>query len=277
MRFMRPRIPASAVQSMCCIALVLCLSSILGCDSKEKAVQPPKAGAGPPPEVTVVELTPQTVSIYRDFVALTYSVDMVEIRARVEGFIEERLFTAGQNVKQRDVLYVLDLQPYQSAVAKARADLAQSEANLTYAKEKEQVELTEAQAQLAQAEANFAKAQQDVARLQPLVRQALAARQELDNAIVAEKTAEAEVITKKANVAQKRLSTRTSIELAQAAVEAARAEPTEAELNLDYDDDPRPDQRSCRGDDRPGRRPGHEELDPAAHDDRPAGPDLGAV
>jgi hypothetical protein len=87
MRFMRPRIPASAVQSMCCIALVLCLSSILGCDSKEKAVQPPKAGAGPPPEVTVVELTPQTVSIYRDFVALTYSVDMVEIRARVEGFI----------------------------------------------------------------------------------------------------------------------------------------------------------------------------------------------
>jgi membrane fusion protein (multidrug efflux system) len=219
---------------MCCIALVLCLSSILGCDSKEKAVQPPKAGAGPPPEVTVVELTPQTVSIYRDFVALTYSVDMVEIRARVEGFIEERLFTAGQNVKQRDVLYVLDLQPYQSAVAKARADLAQSEANLTYAKEKEQVELTEAQAQLAQAEANLAKAQQDVARLQPLVRQALAARQELDNAIVAEKTAEAEVIAKKANVAQKRLSTRTSIELAQAAVEAARAELTEAELNLDY-------------------------------------------
>jgi hypothetical protein len=46
MRFMRPRIPASAVQFMRCIALVLCLSSILGCDSKEKAVHPPKAGVG---------------------------------------------------------------------------------------------------------------------------------------------------------------------------------------------------------------------------------------
>jgi multidrug efflux pump subunit AcrA (membrane-fusion protein) len=71
------------------------------CNSKEKAVHPPKAGAGPPPEVTVVELTSQTVSIYRDFVAQTYSVDMVEIRARVEGFIEEKLFTAAQNVKHR--------------------------------------------------------------------------------------------------------------------------------------------------------------------------------
>jgi membrane fusion protein (multidrug efflux system) len=182
--------------------------------------------------VQVVEIVPRNVPIYREYVAQTFARDMVEVRGRVDGYIEKRLFESGADVRAGQPLYVLDLRPYEAEVQKARGDLAESEANLEFARK--QVSLLEAEAALAQAEANQLKAQQDVDRLRPLVERDAAAKQDLDNAVAALKANQANVSARRASVEQAKLSTRAQIDATQAQVEAARARLRTAELNLEY-------------------------------------------
>ncbi len=186
----------------------------------------------PPAEVSVVEVQPRDVPIYGEYAAQTFARDMVEVRGRVDGYIEKRLFQVGTDVRAGQTLYVLDTRPYSADVAKAKGDLAQSEANLEFAKK--QVALIQAQANLAQAKANFVKAHQDVDRLKPLVSQDAAAQQDLDNALAALAANKANVEALQANVDQTRLQTRTSIDSAAAQVESNKALLRTAELNLGY-------------------------------------------
>lgn len=188
--------------------------------------------AFPPPPVSIIEARQQDVPIYGEYAAQTFARDMVEVRGRVDGFIEKRLFQVGADVKVGQVLYTLDLRPYAADVQKAKADLAQNEANLEFAKK--QVALVTANANLAQAKANLVKAQQDVDRLQPLVSQEAAAKQDLDNAVAALEANKANVAALSANVEQTTLQTRTSIDSAAAQVESNKALLRTAELNLGY-------------------------------------------
>src|SRR5262249_57037298 len=98
-------------------ALAFSALSAGGCEYLSKKAQsaPP---ATPPPVVQVVEVRPQTVKVPAEWVAQTYSQDAVEVRARVNGYIEERRFNAGNLVKQGDVLYRLDASPYNAQVDK---------------------------------------------------------------------------------------------------------------------------------------------------------------
>ena len=184
------------------------------------------------PSVQVVEAKPENVPIYSEYVAQTFARDMVEVRGRVDGYIEKRLFQTGQDVRAGETLYVLDRRPYQADVQKAQGDVAQAEANLEFASK--QVALAQAQADLAQAQANMVKAQQDVDRLEPLVQQDAAAKQDLDNAVQALKANQANVKAKEVNVEQIRLSTQTQIDTAKAQVESNRALLRTADLNLGY-------------------------------------------
>ena len=59
---------------------------------------------------------------------------MVEVRGRVEGYIEKWLFRPGAEVNRRPALYVLDLRPYEAAVQQAKGNLHQSEADLEFAR-----------------------------------------------------------------------------------------------------------------------------------------------
>ncbi|HVX67762.1 MAG TPA: efflux RND transporter periplasmic adaptor subunit [Bryobacteraceae bacterium] len=186
----------------------------------------------PPPQVSVIEVGIENVDIFAEYAAQTFARDMVEVRGRVDGYVDKRLFQVGSTVKAGDTLYVLDLRPYQADVSKARADVAQSEASLEFAKR--QVALAQAEADLAQAEANLLRANQDVERLKPLVDQDAAPKQDLDNALAALNANQANVNARKANVEQVRLSTRTQIDSAQAQAEASRALLRTAELNLEY-------------------------------------------
>jgi len=186
----------------------------------------------PPALVSVVEVQPQDVPIYAEYAAQTYARDMVDVRGRVEGFIEKRLFQVGSDVATGQVLYVLDLRPYQASVAKAKGDVENAQASLEFARR--QVGLVQAQADLAQARANLAKAQQDVDRLRPLVKEDAAAQQDLDNAVAALDANKANVAAKVANVEQNRLSTKAQIDTAQAQVESNKALLQTAQLNLDY-------------------------------------------
>lgn len=203
--------------------------SFSGCSRSGNVVN---AAAPPPPAVSVVELQPQTVPIYAEYAAQTFARDAVEIRGQVDGYIRKRLFQTGDDVKAGQILYVLDLRPYEADVAKAQGDVAQSEANAEFAEK--QVALLQAQADLAQAAANELKAQQDVDRLTPLVKADAASQQDLDAATAQLNANKANVAARKANVEQTRLSTRNQILVSRAQVAANTALLNTARLNLEY-------------------------------------------
>jgi membrane fusion protein (multidrug efflux system) len=205
------------------------LLSLAGCQSASKAQG---QMAFPPPPVSVLEVNAQDVPIYGEYAAQTFARDMVEVRGRVDGYIEKRLFQVGADVREGQALYVLDTRPYSADVDKAKADVAQSEANLEFAKK--QVALIQAEANLTQAKANLAKAQQDVDRLQPLVSQEAAAKQDLDNAVAALDANKANVAALAANVEQTRLQARTNIDSAAAQLASNKALLQTAALNLGY-------------------------------------------
>ena len=134
--------------------------------------------------------------------------------------------------KPGDVLYVLDLRPYEADVAKAQGDVAQSEANAEFARRAGA--LLQAEADLAQAEANELKAQQDVDRLTPLVKADAASQQDLDAAVAQLKANQANVAARKANVEQTGLSTRIQVAVSAAQVQSNQALLSTAQLNLEY-------------------------------------------
>ena len=193
-----------------------------------------KRGPAEPPttRVAVVEVQPVDVPVYADFAAQTYARNMVEVRGRVEGYIERWLFQPGSEVQAGQVLYVLDLRPYDAAVQQAQGNLRQSEADLEFARR--QVSLLQAQANLASAQANLLKARQDYDRLRPLVEADAASKQDLDAASAALKAHEANVNALQASVDQANLSTRTQIDAMQGRLESLKAALRMAELNLQY-------------------------------------------
>src|SRR4051794_10159662 len=212
------------------VIMVIVLSLLSVACSHDPAAS--AASSPPPPLVAVMTVHPEDVPIFNEYAAQTYARDLVEVRGRVDGYIEKRLFQVGSDVKAGQVLYTLDLRPYDADVSRAKGELGQAEANLEFAKR--QVGLAQAEADLAQAQANLEKANQDVNRLRPLVKEDAAAQQDLDNAIAAQQANVANVNARKANVEQNRLSTRAQIDTAQAQVESRRALLRTSDLNLEY-------------------------------------------
>jgi len=218
-------IPARAAFSVGLVTAIL----LAGCAASGQKTGPVQA---PPSGVVVVEAAAADVPIFSEFVAQTYARDMVEVRARVEGYIEKWEFRPGAEVTAGQTLYTLDLRPYEAAVQQARGNLHQSQADLEFARK--QVALLQAQANLVQAEANLLKARQDVERLTPLVASDAASRQDLDAASAALQANQANVAALKAGVEQATLSARTQIDSMQAKTEAQQAALRAAELNLEY-------------------------------------------
>jgi membrane fusion protein (multidrug efflux system) len=214
---------------LCGLAGLAALISMSGCAADGQKQDPAHAPAVP---VVVVEVQPADVPIFADFAAQTYARDMVEVRGRVEGYIESWQFRPGAEVAAGQVLYVLDLRPYEASVQQAKANLKQSEADVEFARR--QVALLQAQANLASAQANLVKAQQDNERLKPLVEAGAASQQDLDAAVAALRANEANVNAYKANVDQVTLSTRTQIDSMLAKMESQKAALRTAELNLEY-------------------------------------------
>jgi len=147
------------------LAAVLALSA---CGGKE--VAPP-----PPPEVVVIEAVQKDVPVFLEMVGQTRGSQDVEIRARVEGYLDRFFFTEGAFVKKGDRLYQIDPKPFQAALAQAKANLATAQARLN------QMTIT-------------------VNRLTPLEAQKAVSRQELDNALANQDAARAQVDAGQATV-----------------------------------------------------------------------------
>ena len=183
------------VRAASAIALVFALGGpwLAGCGRAAATAASP-----PPPEVSVVHVNGENATTHREYPARTYARDLVEVRGRVDGYVDRRTFGIGSDVLAGQVLYVLDVRPYEAEVDRARGALAQATADI------------------AQAEANQVKAMEDVERLEPLVKEDAVARQDLDNALAARRSGEALVKARKATL------------------EANRAILRTAELNLQY-------------------------------------------
>jgi membrane fusion protein (multidrug efflux system) len=85
--------------------------------------------AGPPPAVTVISVRPTEVTPGVGFNGRVVAVDEVQLRARVTGFLEKRLFEEGADVDAGDLLFVIEKAPYQAVVEQRQAELASAEAN----------------------------------------------------------------------------------------------------------------------------------------------------
>lgn len=161
-----------------CNALPLLVVLVLaGCQKQEA-----KAPAAPPvTEVGVVKISLHDVPLTYEFVGETQSSQQVEIRARVNGFLEQRLYTEGSMVKTGDVLFRMDQKPFKAALDAAQAELAQQQARL-----------------------NTARA--NLGRVRPLAARNALSQKDLDDATGQEQAAAAAVEQAKANVTNARLN-----------------------------------------------------------------------
>jgi membrane fusion protein, multidrug efflux system len=100
--------------------------ALLGACGQEEGTS---TAAPPPPAVTVLAVQPSEITPAVGFNGRVVAVDKVDLRARVTGFLEQRLFEEGADVAAGDLLFVLEKAPYQAIVAQRRAELASAEAN----------------------------------------------------------------------------------------------------------------------------------------------------
>src|SRR5476651_1952106 len=109
------------------------LSAVLvvtGCGDSKQANP---TAAAPPPAVTVVKVTAAEIKPATTFTGRIEAKDKVDLRARVDGFLEKRLFTEGADVKEGDLLFVIEKGLYQAAVDQAKASIVTAEATLKQA------------------------------------------------------------------------------------------------------------------------------------------------
>lgn len=153
--------------------LAASLLLLAACGSKEGS-QPPAAGAAapPPPEVDVVKVAAGSVVLTQDLPGRLQAYRTAQVRARVEGIVEKRLFTEGSDVKAGDTLFQIDARNYQTAYHSAKADVAVARQTVERYKpllEAKAVSLQDydlAEARLKQAEAALSKAQLDLENTQ---------------------------------------------------------------------------------------------------------------
>jgi membrane fusion protein (multidrug efflux system) len=107
------------------IALAAAALLALAACSKEPATPP----APPPPEVGVVTVQPRSVPLASELPGRIEAVRTAQVRARVTGIVQKRLFAEGSDVKAGQPLFLIDPAPYKAAVDSAKAALARAEAN----------------------------------------------------------------------------------------------------------------------------------------------------
>jgi membrane fusion protein (multidrug efflux system) len=100
------------------------VAGLAGCEEKNAYVAPP------PPEVTVRHPVRQTITTYKEFTGTAQGYETVDLRARVKGFLKSFDFVPGSDVKKGQLLFVIDPETFEAAVALAKADLANKKALL---------------------------------------------------------------------------------------------------------------------------------------------------
>ncbi|TYT26854.1 efflux RND transporter periplasmic adaptor subunit [Luteimonas viscosa] len=135
----------------------------------------------PPPEVGVIEATPANLPLTLDIGGRLAPFRSADVRARVPGVLQKRVYAEGSDVREGDVLFLIDPAPLQAALGTAQASLAQ-------------------------AQANYANAKAGADRARQLAPQNYVSQSDLDNALAAERSAAAAVQAGRAAVDSARIN-----------------------------------------------------------------------
>ncbi|MEH8015697.1 efflux RND transporter periplasmic adaptor subunit [Rheinheimera muenzenbergensis] len=166
--------PRTALTAM----LLLPVALLVGCSDPSAAAE--GAGAMPPALVNVISVQPQSVPLLLQSPALLAGSREVEIRARVSGILEKRLFTEGSRVAEGQLLFSLDAATYQATANRNKAELAA-------------------------AQARQAQAERTLKRLEQLRKDGAVSQQSYDDALSALDVAKADVKTAQAILQQSEL------------------------------------------------------------------------
>lgn len=150
--------------------LLIGMLALTGCQQADRA-----AGGQTAAEVTTATATPKDTPVTFEFVGQTESSHLVEIRARVEGFLEQRSYQEGGMVRSGQVMFQMDRKPFEAALQSAKGELAEQEARL-------------------------ATANANLGRVRPLAEQNAASKKDLDDAAGQAQAAAAAVISAQAKV-----------------------------------------------------------------------------
>ena len=114
---------------------VLLMTALIlsNCGGESKAEK--EKAAPPPVPVVVTPVIQKTVPIFSEFTAQADARDTVELRARVEAFLEKIHFEEGRPVKKGQLLFTLDKRKYEAEVQSAKAQVAKAQADLEFARE----------------------------------------------------------------------------------------------------------------------------------------------
>ncbi len=153
------------------LRMFLCLLAPVLASCQEQQATPKFS----PPEATIQRIEEHTIPIEWEFVGQTESSRLVEIRTRVEGVLEKRLYEEGSLVQKGQVLFQLDDRPFAAALQGTKGALAVQEARQQNAK-------------------------RNVERLKNLISQNAVSQKDLDDAISDLAEADATVLTARANV-----------------------------------------------------------------------------
>ncbi len=155
------------------LAALLSLLAIAGCNESENTAAAPAAAPAVPVKVAAV-LQRDVPDVIENIGQTRGSIE-VEIRARIEGFLDSVRFEEGRPVKKGDLLYEIDPKPFVAALNRAKGVVASAQAELL-------------------------KAKQDVARYKPLVEQNAISREEYETSVALEQVALAKVDATKASL-----------------------------------------------------------------------------
>ena len=157
------------------IGSALTAVAIVGCAKPNEYVQPP------PPAVTVAQPVEREVVHQLEFTGTTRATEAVDVRARVNGYLQKIDFIDGADVQAGDVLFVIEPAPFEAALDASKAALQKADATLALAKA-------------------------DLARTEPLVQRGASTEQELDVKKADVATAKADVASAKAALVQAELN-----------------------------------------------------------------------
>jgi len=187
------------------MALLVCVVSS-GCQPENQYQAPPL------PKVTVAHPSVEMVVASKEFTGTTEAVNLVDVRARVEGFLESIEFEEGKEVEKGDLLFTIDPRPFEAELAQAQASVRLAHAQVAGGRAEEK-----------RAVAEVANANSQLARSKKAAAQGAVTAAEIDLLKTAVLTARAGVEAAKAAIAS-----------AEAQIAAGEALVTQATLNLDY-------------------------------------------
>jgi RND family efflux transporter MFP subunit len=157
------------------LCTVVLLSAMYGCERPSEFVPPP------PPEVTVQQPQTRDIVDHANFTGNTQATATVELRARINGYLQQIAFEDGASVKQGDLLFVIEPAPFQAALEARSADLQRAKAALQLAQvELKRNELLEQKKIASQQDVDQRRADLSTTRANVAVAQAAVSNAKLD-------------------------------------------------------------------------------------------------